>query len=42
MGDNEQKANQLVEEAKGKLRGTTSGFFSFIFGGSSKGRVHLI
>ena len=36
MADNEQKAHQLVEEARGKLRGTSSGFFSFIFGGSSK------
>jgi len=34
MSDNESKANQMVEEAMGKLRGT-SGFFSF-FGGSSK------
>ena len=36
MADNEQKAHQLVEEARAKLRGTSSGFFSFIFGGSSK------
>ena len=35
MSDNEQKANQMVEEAMGKLRGT-SGFFSSLFGGSSK------
>ena len=34
MSDNEPKANQMVEEAMGKLRGS-SGFLGF-FGGSSK------
>jgi len=37
MGDsNEQKANQLVEEASAKLKGASSGFFGFLFGGASK------
>lgn len=37
MGDsNEQKANQLVTEAESKLRGASSGFFGFLFGGSNK------
>jgi len=35
MGDNEQKALQLVEEAEKKL-GAKSGFLSSLFGGSSK------
>lgn len=35
MGDNEQKAAQLVAEAERDLGGKT-GFFSFLFGGSSK------
>ena len=37
MGDaNEQKANKMVEEAQGKLKGSSSGFLGFFFGGSSK------
>jgi len=35
MGDNEQKALQLVEEAEKKL-GAKAGFLSALFGGSSK------
>ena len=37
MGDvNEQKANKMVEEAQGKLKGSSAGFFGMLFGGSSK------